>query len=158
MNLKKTSKRKLTQSKEEINTEIMEKSKQKLEQRKKKGGEKIDNEDGYLKTIYDTEMKKITPTDTQIELDEWIDDFKGDIDNFVDDGKSSYTLILGIKTNDDYKKHYLTDDYKLTQNNYDWVTNSKEETLSKIKKWVDEERLIVGLEENRFIVTTDTPY
>lgn len=82
-------------------------------------------------------------SETQKRLDKWIENSKknGEIE---DDGKSPYTVVIRI----DGLQHpyFLTDDYKLTQNHYDYTTETSDETLKQINQWVEDDVLSLDVE------------
>lgn len=122
INLKTSSKSKTSKSKDEINTEVMEKSKKKLQQMKDKGV-KIENEDGYLKTIYYGEMEKITPSYTQKRLDTWIEECKKE---YLIDKTNSKIPFIGITNGNN--EIFINDDYLLT-NSLDYYSKNPTETI-----------------------------
>ena len=114
INLKST---KPTQPKDEINTEIMEKSKKKLQQMKNKGV-KIENEDGYLKKIYDSDIEKtkpITPkvkTDDDFKIEKWIQTeiYKLKQTETIQYQHNNY-LMVTVENDGKKDEYFINDDY-----------------------------------------------
>lgn len=134
VNLKSTPKKK----KEEINTEIMEKSKKKIQQLKSKG-KKFDNEEGYLKTVYNNELEKSKSqpkkqkSENELKIEEWIQIEISKLKQ-TEDIQYQYNnyLMLSYSNNGKEDELFLSDDYKL-YSRIDFgrknpITNSSEDT------------------------------
>lgn len=153
VNLKSSEKSKAktkTKTKKSINVDVMEKSKQQLQQMKNKG-QKIVNEEGYLKTIYDNEIERLNPkevvkSDSDTELERWI---KVTVDKLKKDGSVNYVhnnyLVLKAKNAqiDRIEKFLILDDYKI-YNRMDWqrispMTTDSESTMDFINEYEIEE-------------------
>lgn len=132
VNLKAVSKSR-DKTKKSIDSEVMKQSKHKLQQMKDKG-QKIGNEEGYLKTIYDNEMEKILPkevvkSDSEMELERWIET---KIDALKTEGSIDYRhnnyLVLKVKNSDidRIEELFILDDYKI----YDRMDYEKNNSIT----------------------------
>lgn len=124
-----------SEKKEEINLEVMEKAKQQLKLTKKKGN-KIDNEDRYLKKIYDNEMAKLAklaPSDTEMLIKDFIESFKKELEYDKNAREIPYVMI------DTASKHerFIDDDCKLISRFRDMYTHTAEETVEEINHILD---------------------
>jgi hypothetical protein len=129
-------KKKQKQTKE-INTELWGKANQKLEQAKEKAkakGKKIGDEDAYRETIYQNELKKVTLSDTQIALDEWISDKKQTLE-FDCENRHRNEFPYMMISNGKNHELILYDDYTLNCAG-DIITQNAEETLNELKKLI----------------------
>lgn len=148
VNLKSTSKSKSSKPKEEINTEVMEKSKKKIQQMKSKG-KKFDNENGYLQTIYKNEMEKLKPqpqkekTEDDLKVEEWI---QTKISMLKQTENIQYQhnnyLMLCIEKDGREDELFIDDDYKV-YNRVDYekqnpITSSSEVTNRFLEYYEDE--------------------
>lgn len=131
VNLKSTSKKK----KEEINTDIMEKSKKKIQQMKNKG-KKFDNEDGYLQTIYKNELEKSKPSKSQTELDEFIDRIKKQFEGKFDKNGVKIPTFCFYYSEYSNLPIFINNENKLTDN-YNVFTSNSLQTLNKINEWIE---------------------
>lgn len=139
VNIKSTSK-----PKEEIDIDVMEKSKKKLQQMKDKG-KKFDNEEGYLKTIYQNEIEKYKPkppkkkSEDDLKVEEWIQTeiLKLKNNNSIQFNHNNY-LVIELNGNE----FFIDDDYKI-YNRMDFEkqnpkTSSSELTLRFFELYSDE--------------------
>ena len=139
VNLKSTSKKK----KEEINTDIMEKSKKKIQQMKNKG-KKFDNEDGYLQTIYKNELEKSKPSKSQTELDELIDRIKKQFEGKFDKNGVKIPTFCFYYSEYSNLPIFINNENKLTDN-YDVFTSNSLETLNQINDWIENDEFKYNL-------------
>ncbi len=121
-------------TKKEIDTEVMDKSKKRLQKMKQKGV-KIQDEEAYVHGIYNNEMKKQNPiprekTDSDIELENFIAESMAflNLNEEIDYKKKNY-LMLSVGNQD----FFIQNDYRLLSKFkiYDMKTetNNSSETL-----------------------------
>jgi len=136
VNLKSSAKSKSTtntKTKKSINVDVMEKSKQQLQQMKNKG-QKIANEGGYLKTIYDNEMERITATKEEKEIDKILDKMKSAYD--VSEYQSKQIPMINFKNINSGLAVYVDNEYRI-RDPFNFYTENAEETINKINEWIE---------------------
>jgi plasmid replication initiation protein len=113
-----------SKQKDEIDAALMDKCKQKLEQRKNKGGEKIYNDEAYLKKIYDdkkdklnsTIPKEVEKTEADIRLENWINEKikKLKSEKCIKYSHNNYLFLkIGGEKKGRVEEYFIGDDYKI---------------------------------------------
>ena len=131
------------ESEDEPNAEVMEKTKQQLQQMKDKGTQ-IRNEEGYLRAIYDCEMKKLEVANEKNEIDKILEAMKCD----VDEGSYKHNEIpmVAIWNKISEMPMHIDDEYRLADP-FNIYTKNSVETLNKIIEWFDTNTLKWTLEK-----------
>lgn len=115
------------------NAEVMEKSKQQLQQMKDKG-KQIRNEEGYLRTIYESEMKKLEVADEKVEIDRILSDIKSE---FVVNGSTDKQIpTIEISNPISHLPLHIDEDYRLADP-FKKYSDSPKETLKMLNDWDD---------------------
>ncbi|MBT3951706.1 MAG: replication initiation protein, partial [Candidatus Marinimicrobia bacterium] len=124
-------------TKKSIDAEVMEGAKKKL-QRKKDKGERVYNEEGFLRTIYDNDMEKLKPSEEQIEIDSIVDSLKSEYD--LSEYSDEKIPILVFYVTGSNMPFYIDSEYRLVDMNgverninspkslhefIDWANNGK---------------------------------
>lgn len=115
------------------NAEVMEKSKQQLQQMKDKGTQ-IRNEEGYLRTIYESEMKKLEVDDEKIEIDKILSDIKSEFAVNASTDKQIPTIEISNPIS--HLPLHIDEDYRLADP-FKKYSDSPKETLKMLNDWDD---------------------
>jgi hypothetical protein len=115
------------------NVEVMEKSKQQL-QKQKDNGTQIRNEEGYLRKIYEGEMKKLQVSDEVFEIDEILANIKS---QFCIEGISNKQIpTIEICNPISHLPLHIDEEYRLADP-FTKYSNSPKETLKLLNEWDD---------------------
>ena len=124
-------------TKKSIDAEVMEGAKKKL-QRKKDKGERVYNEEGFLRAVYDNDMEKLKPSEEQIEIDSIIDSLKSEYDLSEYSDEKIPILVFNVAGSN--MPFYIDSEYRLVDMNgverdidspkslhefIDWANNGK---------------------------------
>ena len=123
---------------DELNAEVFEKSKQQL-QKQKDNGTQIRNEEGYLRKIYESEMKKLEVSDEVFEIDEILANIKS---QFCIEGISDKQIpTIEICNLISHLPLHIDEEYRLADP-FTKYSNSPKETLILLNDWDDCDELI----------------
>lgn len=138
VNTKKSNNETASKVKNEINTEVMEKA-EKILQKCKSKGMTIENENAYKMKIYNNEIKQYELSDSEQEINDWIEDVKSDYINSININNSEIPFIT-IQNKISNLPIYIDNKFKLT-NGYEFFTNTPVETLQTINNWIENDEI-----------------
>jgi len=127
-------------SKNEVNSELIVKSKQQLEQMKSKG-KVINNEEGYLRAIYKNEIAKSEATDAEELIDQWVEKIKSECEY---DKNSDGVPFVVLRANQFGDQIFIDDAHRLADS-FMCYTNTPNETLEMLNSWNDNNQLDYGV-------------
>lgn len=142
VDLKKT-KKKSQQPKVEVDTEIIERNKKKIQQMKSKG-KKFDNEEGYLQTMIKNDVEKSKPSTSQTELDELINRIKNEFEGKFDRDCVKIPIFCFYDSGYTHLPIFINEENKLTDN-FEIFTSNSLETLNVINGWIEDDEFNCNL-------------